>query len=161
MAPLARNAQGISISSPSRTVTSLGTSVNVAGGGRERRDQLKGGGLGQPEAEAVHLLLSGLGLPPLLSPATMRPSAGGASKVQGAAARRKQSPTTCCRLLRSGSCKVQGRLGRSTVARAAARQLSLSAGLLCLVGGPPKDSLSGRHSRGDPHLLLCPYPLPA
>jgi hypothetical protein len=39
VAPLARNAQGISISSPSRTVTSLGTSVNVAGGGRERRDQ--------------------------------------------------------------------------------------------------------------------------
>lgn len=33
--PLARNAQGISMSSPSRTVTSLGTSVNVAGGGEE------------------------------------------------------------------------------------------------------------------------------
>lgn len=50
-APLARNAQGISMSSPSRTVTSLGTSVNVAGGGRrERRDKPWGGGLGQPQA---------------------------------------------------------------------------------------------------------------
>lgn len=39
------------MSSPSRTVTSLGTSVNVARGGRrERRDQPWGGGLGQPQA---------------------------------------------------------------------------------------------------------------
>lgn len=82
--------------------------MNVAGGGRERRDQLKGGGLGQPEAEAVELL-SGLGLPQLLSPATVWPRAGSASKVQGAAARRKQRSATCCRLLPSESCKVLGR----------------------------------------------------
>lgn len=106
------------MSSPSRTVTSLGTSVNVAGGGgRERRDHLRGGGLGQPEARQ-----SVPGSLALCFPPTRFMRGPGASKVRWSSCRAAAETGYGCRLLPSGSGGAAGIAYASPRRRAALRE---------------------------------------